>query len=792
MALANADQIVAQDDRTSSYAAYAIYESGRPVRVLLYNSDYHTNGTRPLQSYTLFGLSSERVIAKRLTAPYSTSRVDEGESPSLGGQRFGNGDCVIQGTPEVETATVSQGEVTVSTPPRHTRSGSRQSGLKCATRACDQCRLRKTRCSLSRPCQTCVNLGFDCTFLQPQRRRGPTPHRVAQIRRQQDQSPRSPSRSPSDVPGVDATASHLASLETPGTIAGLHPTGQDKQVDQHFHTDHLGNPPREVYSNGMLDNATPAPTTWNEGPNLDYWLPDNFSSPECPSFGFQGSNIFVRHCLPPVIDENVSLQLANSPSLLTTNMNAAVPPEDVSQVRNELWPPYINEASLIPWIDVYFDRLHPTLPVLNRSSLFTRIMQQDHRRNAQFGAMILSLCAFSLTQPIDISERPTSSSRTDQAKVLVNEATRMRTSPDFGENPSIEAVLTSFFLFGYLFGSNQHNAARLRLREAMDLASTLGLNNPTRYADRSNEEKGQWLRTYLVLSVTERAYALQRQHPITFTGRPLEIIRAADEIRNATQRLVHGIIVHTEKDAIAMMGLSLLMEIFDTIDEDILICWNGRCNVSSHGKCQILTEAKALSIYRNLARVTEAGRYNCKADHFDPDSDPGPVTGGEASPSLSTELHEARVLRDFLSETQCADILLTQKWAQDRLWNLCFSHGLLQLHPAHPQLGFAYALDNAEKTMSLCRLLRISAIEAHGVGIIEKLYNIATSALLTAHTAGAPGYEEHPGKSQVQLLASKYLKLMTTLRGGNHPYITPYKANLMSFGWLEGNGGWES
>lgn len=80
----------------------------------------------------------------------------------------------------------------------------------------------------------------------------------------------------------------------------------------------------------------------------------------------------------------------------------------------------------------------------------------------------------------------------------------MRSSSDFGEHPTLEAVLTSFFLFGYLFGSNQHNAARLRLREAIDLASTLRLNDPNTYLDFSGEEKGQWLRTYLVLSVTER------------------------------------------------------------------------------------------------------------------------------------------------------------------------------------------------------------------------------------------------------------------------------------------------
>ncbi|KAL4735261.1 hypothetical protein BDV11DRAFT_174005 [Aspergillus similis] len=212
---------------------------------------------------------------------------------------------------------------------------------------------------------------------------------------------------------------------------------------------------------------------------------------------------------------------------------------------------------------------------------------------------------------IDISERPTSSSRADQAKVLVHEATRMRSSSaDFGESPSIEAVLTSFFLFGYLFGSGQHNAAKLRLREALGLASTLGLDNPASYADCSSPEfKGQWLRTYLVLSVTERAYALQRQHPLTFTGcRPHEITRSAsEEIRNCTtQRLdIPGIIVHTEKEAAGMLGLSLLMEIFDAIDEAILIYWNGRCPVSiDNGKCQILTKPKVYHTYLDFGGFT--------------------------------------------------------------------------------------------------------------------------------------------------------------------------------------------
>jgi hypothetical protein len=112
MALANADQIAPLDDYTTAYASYAIYKDGAPIRVLLYNSDYYTSGTRSTQTFTLTGLSSLSVTAKRLTAPYATSRVDMGQNPTVGGQTFANGTCTIQGTAVTETATVSSGKAT--------------------------------------------------------------------------------------------------------------------------------------------------------------------------------------------------------------------------------------------------------------------------------------------------------------------------------------------------------------------------------------------------------------------------------------------------------------------------------------------------------------------------------------------------------------------------------------------------------------------------------------------------------------------------------------------------------
>ncbi|KAH7176813.1 hypothetical protein EDB81DRAFT_675770 [Dactylonectria macrodidyma] len=112
LALADADQIAPLDDQTTAYAGYVIYKANVPVRVLLYNSDYYTSGTRPSQTFTLTGLSSSTVTAKRLTAPFSTSRVDRGSNPTVGGQTFANGTCVLQGTAVTESKSVSGGAAT--------------------------------------------------------------------------------------------------------------------------------------------------------------------------------------------------------------------------------------------------------------------------------------------------------------------------------------------------------------------------------------------------------------------------------------------------------------------------------------------------------------------------------------------------------------------------------------------------------------------------------------------------------------------------------------------------------
>lgn len=180
----------------------------------------------------------------------------------------------------------------------------------------------------------------------------------------------------------------------------------------------------------------------------------------------------------------------------------------------------------------------------------------------------------------------------------------------------------------------------------------------------------------------------------------------ADFIHSATHSLVSGVIVHNEKDAAGMMGLALLMELFDAIDEDIIECWNGRCDAAS-GHCRKLDEAKAINIHQNLSHVSDAERYESN-DWFDPEPTGG--AGGQGG--------IARSLGGVLRETQCADVLVTQKWLQNRVWHLCLGHGLLKIDSPHMEMTFNYSVTLAMQTLDLCRSLRISSMEAHGIGLV--------------------------------------------------------------------------
>lgn len=352
-----------------------------------------------------------------------------------------------------------------------------------ADRACDQCKARKVRCDMSNPCVRCVGKNFGCTYKDERKRRGPVGRRISKIQRPQH------SASGDVLRWRTSPASDI--LSTTST-----PKQQDTS-DPHIPDSHNSAP------DGPLPSAEASKLSMNLGSPTH-----QVSVSSLPGTGEEVSHQTEprRGDLGRHKDDFLlpSLPMDSHPNNL--DLFASMGPQDLPPIVGavKFWPWGISQEAMLPWMDVYFERLHPTVPVLNRTTLYQEMILRRHHHDPQFGAMLLALCAFAMTQPVQIHEIQSAPSRSAQANILLEESVKMRTTVDFGENPSLHMVLTSFFIFACLFGSGLHKAAHHRLREAVDLATALSMHLPQAYDSLDIETREQWLRTYLVLSVTER------------------------------------------------------------------------------------------------------------------------------------------------------------------------------------------------------------------------------------------------------------------------------------------------
>ncbi|KAI4853832.1 hypothetical protein E4T44_00597 [Aureobasidium sp. EXF-8845] len=516
----------------------------------------------------------------------------------------------------------------------------------------------------------------------------------------------------------------------------------------------------------MLD-AEPSPATEYWAPvTTSYQLPaadvvsqqswtSNMETAECSISSTSMATIHHNLDVPGFLIPSLPIE---SPTDDTYNLFAAMHEQDVPQViaTAEIWPNTISQEALLPWIDIYFKRLHPTVPVLSRTAVYQEMLLRTHHHDPHFGAMLLALCAFAMTQPVQIHEIASTPSRSVQARMLLEESIKMRMTVDFGENPSVYMILTSFFIFACLFGNDQHKAAHHRLREAVDLANSLSMHMPQAYDSLDLETREQWLRTYLVLSVTERAYALQKRHSIGFRGSPAVnayFMRAFGSPQSTMNQ--------DQTDTLGMTGLLYLMETFDAIDESVVECWAGYCRYSD-GRCETFDRRQAIRMFRAQRRARE-----------------GCLTG-----SLSFEPSASLLPMQQLLESQQADISVTQCWLTNRLWELCMSHGLLLENSDHAELRFDFAYHIANELVSVCDSISLPSMEVHGVGLIEKIYDITMSLVKAMGSSTTITLESSFARLDplvdqsvapcptVRALLQKLQDLINNFRGGDHEYAS--------------------
>ncbi len=143
------------------------------------------------------------------------------------------------------------------------------------------------------------------------------------------------------------------------------------------------------------------------------------------------------------------------------------------------------------------------MPILDREQL--QQIATEISTSLEAYCLSSAFCAFILIQPgIPTNNSPELVTNPRMGQALMEEAMRVRKGLDFIENPTLESIVTSFFLYGCAFGLNKHNTAWNHLREATGQAHNLGMQDEQTYLFGDVRINTQKRMLFWLLFATER------------------------------------------------------------------------------------------------------------------------------------------------------------------------------------------------------------------------------------------------------------------------------------------------
>ncbi|PNH31719.1 hypothetical protein BJF96_g5116, partial [Verticillium dahliae] len=214
---------------------------------------------------------------------------------------------------------------------------------------------------------------------------------------------------------------------------------------------------------------------------------------------------------------------ANSPpqfwATLTSNPGHNVPEPRSAFSSDDYRPNSRNYLYMVPQcVELYYEHIYPIMPLLYMPAIrqtIARPMTPSEKN------LIYALCALTSMHMSGKSiEAPGPPSWEVAGRFFLDECISVRQSYDFLEDLSLSAVISSFYLSTSFFEINQSRKSWHYLREALNNAQDLGLQNDSTYYGLSPEDTLCRQRVFWILFVTERSFAILRNKPITFKQTP--------------------------------------------------------------------------------------------------------------------------------------------------------------------------------------------------------------------------------------------------------------------------------
>lgn len=160
-------------------------------------------------------------------------------------------------------------------------------------------------------------------------------------------------------------------------------------------------------------------------------------------------------------------------------------------------------------LEFFFANMYTDIPILNRPRLEQQAMFVE--QDADTYCLLTAVCAFMMIQPgmgipggdpYGLDSMP--GANIISSTVLMEETIRVRKGFDYNENPTLNTLCTSYFLFACFYGLDMHEKAWFHLREATTMIHIIGMNKEEAYMQFDAVESCLRRRLYWLFFVTER------------------------------------------------------------------------------------------------------------------------------------------------------------------------------------------------------------------------------------------------------------------------------------------------
>ncbi|KAJ6150270.1 hypothetical protein N7471_001469 [Penicillium samsonianum] len=359
----------------------------------------------------------------------------------------------------------------------------------------------------------------------------------------------------------------------------------------------------------------------------------------------------------------------------------------------------------------FFSRMRGTVPVLQPGSFQKQVDLADTCLHAY--CLVTAFCAFVVTQTGFAVEHASLEfsqgfCTEDYRNSLIEEATEARKHIDPFTDPVRQSIITAFLLYGCHIGLGNQRHAYYFLRESTTLYTASALESQASSAQVDDDDPSLAGKLFWLLVVSERAHAIRRHRPITLQVTPESPQLEDGPLANASA-----------------IGFRCLVNLYRPFDEGFLSQWNG-----TNATCSI----------ESLVHLEERIQSAVPADLDLPD-------------------------------ILMADLRVSQQWLRIMIWQLSTTAGFLSTKPSHECMDFRYPLLIAQDLCFATWKLSRQSMETHGIGLIEKIFEVACTLIDVMACLSAAGLRSSGFKLGPQDYLKHFFTLIHDLPGGRRRFL---------------------